>query len=86
MGLAALDDDVRRWRDWIEGPISSDIISMHHKRHVWREVGEMLEARPWINDVDLTFWEFVRHCYSDSQAIAIDDRRTGTRDRAAWRG
>ena len=78
MGLAALDDDVRRWRDWIEGPISSDVVSMHHKRHVWREVGAMLEARPWINDVDLTFWEFVRHCYSDSQAIAI--RRQADRD------
>jgi hypothetical protein len=47
---SGLHADVVRWRSWLDGPIRSDVIGMHHRRYIWRRVGEIAEATPEVGD------------------------------------
>jgi hypothetical protein len=66
-----LDPKVARWREWIEGPIKNDVIGMHHRRQVWRELGEITDANPELAAMPSAFWEYATETYAATQAIAI---------------
>lgn len=76
--MTLVDEHVERWRGWIEGPIRNDIIGMHHKRQIWRELGDMLSTNPRVANMASTFWEWMRETYATTQAIGI--RRQADRD------
>jgi hypothetical protein len=44
--MTLVDEHVEKWLGWIEGPIFNDIIGMHHKRQIWRELFDMVEQNP----------------------------------------
>jgi hypothetical protein len=71
-------DEVMKWRSWIEGPIAKDVLEMHLKRQIWREINDMLQANPKVGQVPSAFWDFHKSNYSTAQAIAI--RRQADRD------
>ena len=76
--MTVVDEHVARWRGWIEGPIRHDVIGMHHKRQIWRELTVLLEANPGVADTPSVFWEWMRESYVTTQAIGI--RRQADRD------
>jgi len=76
--MTLTDERVARWKGWIEGPIHNDIIGMHDKRQIWRDVIGMVEANPEVANTPSAFWDWMRETYSTSQAIAI--RRQADRD------
>lgn len=69
---------VAKWRSWIEKDIRSDVVGMHFKRMIWREVQEMVAANPEVGDVPSAFWDFYGENYAAAQAIAV--RRQADRD------
>jgi hypothetical protein len=75
---ADVDATVAKWRSWIEGPIRSDVVSMHFKRLIWREVAAMMSANPTVGEIPSAFWDFHQENYAVAQAIAI--RRQADRD------
>jgi AbiU2 len=70
--------EVAKWRSWIEGPIRADVLGMHHKRMIWREVNEILAANQTVSDIPSAFWDFHHENYATTQAIAV--RRQADRD------
>jgi hypothetical protein len=66
-----IDPKVERWRAWIEGSIRSDVIGLHHRRQIWREVNDIIKANAQICDVPSAFWDFHHDNYVTTQAIAI---------------
>jgi hypothetical protein len=74
-----VDDEVAKWRGWIDGPISIDVLAMHRKRMIWREVREILGANPAVGQTPSAFWDFYESNYATSQAIAV--RRQADRPR-----
>ncbi|MFL5840106.1 MAG: hypothetical protein ACJ77Z_06615 [Thermoleophilaceae bacterium] len=76
--MPVVDEEVRKWRDWIEGPIRNDILGMHHERQLWRELGELITANPAVAETPSAFWDLMRETYGITQAIAI--RRQADRD------
>ena len=69
---------VAKWRSWIEKDIPSDVVGMHFKRMIWREVQEMVAANPEVGEVPSAFWDFYGENYAAAQAIAV--RRQADRD------
>jgi AbiU2 len=69
---------VAKWRSWIEKDIRSDVVGMHFKRMIWREVQEMVAANPEVGEVPSAFWDFYGENYAAAQAIAV--RRQADRD------
>jgi hypothetical protein len=69
--MTDLAADLERWRGWITGPIRSDLIGMHHRRFIWRRIGEITEANPEVGDQPSAFWDFLAQTYAATQAIAI---------------
>jgi hypothetical protein len=41
---AEVDGEVAKWRSWIEGPIYGDVVGMHHKRMIWREMNDAIRV------------------------------------------
>lgn len=74
-----VDAMVARWRSWIEEPIRHDVIGMHFRRMVWREVNDILGANPDVADLPSAFWDFYHENYAAAQAISI--RRQADRDK-----
>lgn len=72
--------EVAKWRSWIEGPIRTDVVSMHFKRMMWREVNAMLEANPPVAESPSAFWDFLWDNYATAQAIAIRRQADVRRD------
>ncbi len=68
---------VAKWRSGIEKDIRSDVVGMHFKRMIWREVQEMVAANPEVGEVPSAFWDFYGE-YAAAQAIAV--RRQAGRD------
>jgi len=75
---AGVNATVAKWRSWVEGPIRADIVGMHFKRLIWREIGKMMEANPAVGEIPSAFWDFHQENYSAAQAIAI--RRQADQD------
>lgn len=44
---------------------------MHHRRYIWRRVGEIAEANPDVGDRPSVFWDYWGQTYAATQAIAI---------------
>lgn len=70
---------LENWRGWITGPIRSDVIGMHHRRFIWRRVGEIAGANPDVGDRPSAFWDFLAHLRTpqdseDSVAVSSDAR------------
>lgn len=63
--------DVAKWRSWIEEPIRNDIIDMHFKRLIWREVNQMMKDNPEVGDLPSAFWDFHHDNYAVALAIAV---------------
>lgn len=68
---AELGATAAKWRSWIAGPIRSDVVGMHFKRLVWREIGAMMNANPTVGEIPSAFWDFHQENYAAAQAIAI---------------
>jgi hypothetical protein len=66
-----IDPKVARWRGWIDGSIKNDVIGMHHRRQIWRELTEITDANPELAAMPSAFWEYARDTYATTQAIAI---------------
>lgn len=75
---ANLDATVAKWRSWIDGPIRSDVVGMHFKRLIWREIAAMMDANPTVGEIPSAFWDFHQENYAVAQAIAV--RRQADRD------
>jgi hypothetical protein len=69
--VSEVDAKVAKWRSWIEGPIRTDVIGMHFKRMIWRDVNAMAGANPEVGNVPSAFWDFYQENYAAAQAIAI---------------
>ena len=76
----AVASEIAKWRLWIEGPIRSDVVDMHFKRMMWREVNLMLEANPTVAQSPSAFWKFLWDSYATAQAIAIRRQADVRRD------
>ena len=76
--MSEVDDQVAKWVRWIEGDIKNDVIGMHHRRMVWRDVDEILRANPEVSELPSMFWDFHHDNYATAQAIAV--RRQADRD------
>lgn len=72
------DATLAKWRSWIEGPIRSDVVDMHFKRLIWREIAAMMDANPTVGEMPSAFWDFHKDSYAVAQAIAV--RRQADRD------
>jgi hypothetical protein len=80
-GMAdAIASEMAKWRSWIEGPIRSDVVNMHFKRMMWREVNSMLEANSTAAESPSAFWDFLWDNYATAQAIAIRRQADVRRD------
>jgi AbiU2 len=67
---APADSKVDKWIRWIEGPIKSEVLTMHHHRAVFQRVGEIVNGRePKLPDS--LFFPFLANTYGTSQAAAI---------------
>ena len=69
-----------RWRASIQGPIREDVIGMHFRRMMWREVRAMLEANATVAESPSVFWNFLWSNYATTQAIAIRRQADARRD------
>jgi hypothetical protein len=76
--MTLVDEHVEKWLGWIEGPIFNDIIGMHHKRQIWRELFDMVEQNPRVANTPSAFWDWIRETYVPTQAIGV--RRQADRD------
>lgn len=76
--MAELDENVERWRRWVETDIRNDVIGMHSRRKVWQEVDAILRANSEVSELPSVFWDFHYDNYATTQAVAI--RRQGDRD------
>jgi hypothetical protein len=76
--VTIVDEHVEKWTAWIEGPIRNDIIGMHHKRQIWRQLGDMLTKNPRVANTPSTLWDWMGETYTTTQAIGI--RRQADRD------
>jgi hypothetical protein len=68
---AEVDADVAKWRSWIEQDIRNDIIDMHFKRLIWREINQMMKDNPEVGEVPSAFWDFHHDNYAVALAVAV---------------
>lgn len=72
--------DLQRWRDWCDGTIKNDVITMHAHRRVWRDLQDVI-----ANNSDLPesyWWIVLRDTYSRTQAVAVRRHADRRRDSA----
>jgi hypothetical protein len=66
---AMADSRIEKWLRWLENEIQPEVMTMNLHRHVWQEVGEIIEANGSLGE---SYWfEFSSHTYATTQAIAI---------------
>jgi hypothetical protein len=65
-----VDQRIEKWKRWIDGPIKSDVLTMHLQRDAYRTVSEML-AENADNLPESYWWEFMRDTYATTQAVAV---------------
>ena len=73
-----------KWRSWIEKDIKPDVIEMHFRRAVWREINKITLANPKVAAPN-PFWDFHHENYVVTQAVAVRrqaDRRSDVRSLA----
>ena len=84
--MTLTDERVARWKGWIEGPIHNDIIGMHHKRQIWRDVIGMVEANPEVANTPSAFWDWMREPTRPAKRSPYVVRPIVTTGRARSRG
>lgn len=63
-----MDAKLEKWNRWIEGPIKSDVLTMHLHRDVWRRASKIIAEN---DELPASYWwEFMSDVYSNSQVIA----------------
>lgn len=83
---SSVDADVAKWRSWIEDDIKHDVIDMHWRRLIWREVNQMLDDNPAVGQMPSAFWDFYQWNYAAVQAMAVRRQAdTGPRTSALGR-
>jgi hypothetical protein len=72
------DSRIEKWLRWLEDEIQPEVMTMNLHRHVFQEVGEIIEAN---GSLPPSYWfEFSSDTYATTQAIAIRRQaETGTR-------
>jgi hypothetical protein len=75
------DRRIAKWTEWIEGPIESDVVTMHLHRATWKRLGAIIVAHGSLPDS--YFWEYLRDTYGPTQAVAV--RRQADTHRVAPR-
>lgn len=63
------DQRIEKWRRWLDKPIKNGVITLHHHRQIWREIGDIIKENG--NLPDSVFWQYHRDLYGITQAIAI---------------
>jgi hypothetical protein len=63
------DQRIEKWRQWIEVPITNDVLAMHLRRFVWHRLGEIIDAHGSLPGS--YFWQYLTESYSHTQAVAI---------------
>ncbi len=63
------DQRIEKWQRWLDKPIKNGVITLHHHRQIWREIGDIIKENG--NLPDSVFWQYHRDLYGITQAIAI---------------
>jgi hypothetical protein len=63
------DQRIEKWCRWLDKPIKSGVITLHHHRQIWREIGDIIKKNG--NLPDSVFWQYHRDLYGITQAIGI---------------
>lgn len=63
------DQRIEKWQRWLDKPIKNGVITLHHHRQIWREIGNIIKENG--NLPDSVFWQYHRDLYGITQAIAI---------------
>lgn len=64
-----VDSKLEKWNRWIDGPIRSNVLTMHLHRDVWRRTSEIITEN---DELPASYWwEFMSDVYSNSQVIAV---------------
>jgi AbiU2 len=71
------EDLIEKWTRWIGKPIHADVITMNHRRQIWRGLGEVIRDHGSLPDS--AFWQYYIDIYAATQAMAV--RRQGDLDR-----
>jgi hypothetical protein len=70
------EDWIEKWTRWIEKPIHGDVITMNHRRQIWRDLAEAIRDNGSLPDS--AFWQYYIDIYAATQAMAV--RRQGDLD------
>jgi hypothetical protein len=63
------DSRIAKWRRWLEDEIQPEVMTMNLHRHVFSEVGDIIEAN---GSLPPSYWfEFSSDTYATTQAVAI---------------
>ncbi len=63
------DQRIEKWKHWLNKPIKNGVITLHHHRQIWREIGNIIKENGHLPDS--VFWQYHRDLYGITQAIAI---------------
>jgi hypothetical protein len=64
-----VDSRIEKWRRWCNGPISTDVHTMHLHRYALREVGDIIDANDELPPS--YFFEYLLDTYAVAQAVAV---------------
>jgi hypothetical protein len=70
--VVVTDSRIEKWQRWLEQPIESEILSLHHHRHIYRQVTQIANENPDLPPS--LFLDFLSDAYATAQAVGV--RRT----------
>lgn len=69
MSLHMSDARIDKWTRWIDGPIKNAVLTLYHRRQIWRGLAEVIKAHASLPDS--SFWQYHLDLYATTQAAAI---------------
>jgi hypothetical protein len=73
------ESKIEKWFDWIDGPIKTAVITLHHRRQIWRGLAKVVQERSTPLP-DSAYWQYHLDLYAGTQAIAIRRQTDRGRD------
>ena len=67
------------WGNWIEGPIKDSVLTLFHRRQIWRGIARLIHERE-APLRDLALWQYHLDLYAATQAVAIRRQADKRRD------